>query len=243
MWVYCAGELGAPSNILFEYQPTRHGDHAAKFLGDYSGHLVCDGYAGYNKVKNVTRCGCFAHVRRKYVDALPKDPKLVASSKAAIGVDYCNRLFKMEKKFADLTPEERHKQRQEQEKPLLDAFFAWAETLKPSGKTALAKAVAYTLSEKKHLMNFLDNPLAPISNNRAENAIRPFVIGRKGWLFCNSVKGAQSSAIFYSLAATATANGINAEQYFTKLFQTLPFYADEKTLDSFIPEVFLESLD
>ena len=238
MWVYCAGELGAPDIILFEYQPTRHGDHARGFLQDFTGYLVCDGYDGYNKVKRVTRCGCWSHVRRKLVDALPKDHSLLPSSQAAVGVEYCNRLFALEKKFAGLSPENRHIQRQELSKPVLDAFFAWADSCKPAAGTTLSKAVAYALSEKKYLLAFLEDPLVPISNNRAENAIRPFAVGRKQWLFCNSVKGARASAIFYSLAATAYANGVNVKQYFTRLFHTLPYAKDSAAIRSCLPAVF-----
>lgn len=229
MWVYCSGELGR-SNILFEYQPTRHGDHARQFLDGFGGFLVCDGYAGYNKVSGVTRCGCWAHARRKFVEALPTDRALLPTSQAAVGVDWCNRLFALERKLASLEPEERKIQRQERiKKPILDGFFAWLETVSAAGGTKLAKAVAYAREQRKPLSAFLEDGLVPISNNRAENAIRPFVVGRKQWLFCDSVKGAECSAIFYSLAASANANGFNVEQYFTRLFQTLP--AAESTLD------------
>lgn len=235
MWVYCTGELGAPHNILFEYQPTRHGNHAARFLEGYSNYLVCDGYDGYNKVNYVTRCGCWAHLRRKMVDALPSEKSLLPTSKAAIGVEYCNRLFTLEEAWADLEPEERHKKRQEESKPVLDAFFSWLETVHPAAGTKLSSAVGYAFNERKYLYAFLENPLIPISNNRAENAIRPFAVGRKQWLFCNSVKGAKSSAIFYSLAATASANGLNVEQYFTKLFSSLPYSQDEDSILSLLP--------
>lgn len=238
MWVYCAGEIGAPGNILFEYQPTRHGDHAKEFLGDYSGYLVCDGYDGYNKVTSAARCGCLAHVRRKFVDALPSNKDMLPTSKAAVGVDYCNRLFSLEEQFAELSPEERHAQRQKLAKPILDSFFAWLGSFYPEAGTKLSSAVAYTLNEKKYLTVYLEDPRIPISNNRAENAIRPFAVGRKQWLFCNSVKGAKASAIFYSLAATASAIGLNVEQYFTILFQKLPYSIDSAVRYSFLPAAF-----
>ena len=222
MWVYCAGEIGRRSNILFEYQPTRHGDHAQKFLGEYSGALVCDGYDGYNKVNRVTRHGCWAHLRRRFNEAIPKDENLRKGSLAQKGFEYCNKLFEHERQCKEMSPEERHKYRQDREKPVVDAFFAWIETLNATGGSALSKARAYALGEKKYLMAYLDNPLVPISNNRAENAIRPFVVGRKQWLFSASVKGAKASAAFYSIAATAQANGLNIEKYFEHLFRTLP---------------------
>lgn len=235
MWVYCAGELGAPSDILFEYQPTRHGDHAANFLEGYAGFLVCDGYDGYNKVKSVTRCGCWAHVRRKFVDALPTDKQLLSTSMAAVGVDYCNRLFGMEAQFAALTTDDRHIKRQELAKPILDEFFAWLESFRAEPGTKLSSAKAYALGEKKYLIAYLEDSRIPISNNRAENAIRPFAVGRKQWLFSNSVKGAQASAIFYSLAATASANGLNVERYFTRLFSVIPNALGSAVDNSLLP--------
>jgi len=117
-----------------------------------------------------------------------------------------------------LTFDEKQKQRQERSKPVLDSFFAWLNSLNTSGGTKLSKAVKYAMNEEKYLRRFLENPQIPIDNNRAENAIRPFVVGRKNWLFSASPKGAEASAMFYSLAVAATANGIDAEKYFAKLF-------------------------
>ena len=222
MWVYCAGEIGCKSNILFEYQPTRRGEHAKEFLGEYPGALVCDGYDAYNSVRSATRHGCWAHVRRKFYDALPKEAEMQKGSKAAEALGYCNKLFEIEQHCKEMKPEERYKYRQEQEKPIVDAFFEWLETFVVTGGSALSKAKAYAIGERKYLVEYLNNPLVPISNNRAENAIRPFVVGRKQWLFSNTVKGAKASAVFYSIAATACANGLNVERYFTYLFRTLP---------------------
>lgn len=222
MWVYCTGKLGEHSNILFEYQPTRNGDHAVRFLGDYRGYLVCDGYDGYNKLKEAIRCGCFAHVRRKFVEALPPDKELLPASQAAKGLDYCSRIYAAERRLAGYSAEERLQRRQTELKPLLEEFFAWAETVPAASGSKLAKAVGYLLSERKYLVRFLESGDVPIDNNRAENAIRPFCLGRKNWLFSASVKGAQASAMFYSLAATACANGLSMEEYFTRLFRSRP---------------------
>lgn len=183
-------------------------------------YLVCDGYDGYNKLKTVTRCGCWAHARRKFVEALPTDEKLLQTSKGSEGVLYCNKIFSLEREYGELPFEERQCKRQEYIKPILDEFYSWLEAINPSGGTKLASAVQYAKNEKKYLYRFLDNPNIQISNNRAENAIRPFVIGRKNWLFSDSVKGAEASAVFYSLAATATANGLNVEKYFTELLSS-----------------------
>ena len=146
-------------------------------------------------------------------------------------MEYCNRLFLLERKYngedekgsriaEPLTAEQRHMERQIHSKSVLDEFFAWAEGLAVSGGTKLAKAVSYAKSEKKYLYRFLESGEIPIDNNRAENAVRPFCVGRKNWLFSASVKGAEASAMMYSIAATACANGRNVEQYLTELFQS-----------------------
>ena len=219
MWAYCSGKYEKYRNILFEYQPTRNGDHAKRFLGNFSGYLVCDGFDGYNKLDTVKRCGCFAHVRRKFVDALPLDEAAIETSVSAVGVAWCNKIFVLEREIAELSSEERAVKRQEQLKPALDGFFAWVETVTAAGGTKLAKAIQYAKNEKKYLYTFLDNPDAPIDNNRAENAIRPFCVGRKNWLFSTSTKGAEASAVIYSVAATACANGLNVEEYFASVFK------------------------
>ena len=117
-----------------------------------------------------------------------------------------------------LTPEERYTQRQERTKPVLDAFYAWLDLFAPAGGTGLARACQYARNEKKYLYAFLHDPAITPDNNRAENAIRPFVVGRKNWLFSDSEKGAEASTILYSLAATATANRLNVETYLAELF-------------------------
>ena len=230
MWVYCAGKYEKHSNILFEYSPTRNGENARNFLGAYSGYVVCDGYDGYNKLTEAIRCGCWAHARRKFVEALPTDRSLLANSVAAKGVELCNEIFLLEREFEGkdgrgaqikkpLTATEKHEQRQERSKPVLDGLFAWLNEIPVSGGTKLARAVQYCLNEKQYLCRCLENGNIPVDNNRAENAIRPFVVGRKNRLFANSVKGAEASAVVYSLAATAVANGLNVEEYFTELCQ------------------------
>ncbi|MBQ7910442.1 MAG: IS66 family transposase [Clostridia bacterium] len=226
MWVYCAGKYEGHSNILFEYTPTRSGDHAKRFLWDYRKHLVCDGFDAYNKLTDAIRCGCWPHARRKFAEALPLDGTPVEGSAAAKGLEFCNKIFTLERIFEGhgegnrmLTPEERYVNRQKHSKPVLDEFFAWLSGIHPAGGTKLARVVQYCLNEKTYLCRFLENGSIPVDNNRAENAIRPFVVGRKNWLFSTSPKGAKASAIIYSLAATVVANGLNVEEYFTDLCQ------------------------
>ena len=218
MWVYCKGKINDRSNIIFDYHPTRKSENAVRFLGEFDGFLVCDGYAAYNALKKAKRYGCLTHVRRYWVNALPREKSAYETSAAAKGVDFCNRIYHEEKMLTELTAEERYKQRLVKIKPLLDAFFAWAEELQVSGKNKLVDAVRYTLNEKKYLYTFLEDGDVPIDNNRAENAIRPFTVGRKNWLFNNTERGAKCSAFLYSIISTAQANRMDVEKYLTDLF-------------------------
>lgn len=218
MWVYCNGKMNDRSIIIFDYQPTRKGEHAAEFLNGFNGYLICDGYDAYNAVKSAKRCGCMTHTRRHFVEALPKDKSAYSTSVSAKAVDFCNRIYHEERLLADLTAEERYKQRLAKVKPLLDEFFAWLDTVQISGKSKLADAIRYALNERKYLYTFLQDGNVPIDNNRAENVIRPFAVGRKNWLFSNTANGAKCSAALYSIVSTVQANGLDAESYLTELF-------------------------
>lgn len=220
MWVYCSGNTGTAPIVLFEYQPTRSGEHARRFLKGFHGYLQTDGYSGYDKVPNVTRCGCWAHLRRKYQEAMPKG--VAIGSASAIGFEYCNKLFAIEKEIADLTPAERKIQRQERSKPILEAYWSWLETVNPLKGSKLAEAINYSISQKASLTVFLEDGQIALSNNRAENAIRPFVVGRKGWLFADTPKGANASAVVYSIVETAKANNLNVFMYLVHIFSTMP---------------------
>lgn len=236
MWVYCSGKTGGHPNILFEYQPSRSGQHARTFLQGFHGYLQTDGYAGYNAVEGVTRCGCWAHLRRKFKEALPsKNPP--ADSQAAIGLDFCNQLFALEKQWIDLTAEERLKQRQEHSKPLLEAYWSWLETVNPLAGSGLGKAVQYALNQKESLNVFMLDGQIELSNNRAENAIRPLVLGRKNWLFSDTPKGADASATVYSIIETAKANKLNPYEYLVHIFRSLPNLKElnSETLEAFLP--------
>ena len=230
MWVYCSAKSSGRYIVLYDYCQTRAGRNAVSFLGDYDGYAVCDGFDGYNRVTKAKRCGCFAHVRRKFVDALPPDKALWENSKAAEGVKRCDEFFALERQFDGkdekgkqvrdpLPPEEKRKQREEKLRPLVDSFFEWLGTVNPASGTALSRAVQYALNEKRYLYGFFDDPGIEISNNRAENAIRPFVVGRKNWLFSDTPKGAEASAMLYSLVISARMNGLNAEEYLVRLLR------------------------
>ena len=219
MWVYGSGEHEKKKIVLYEYQATRNGDHAKRFLGDFSGVLVTDGFAGYNKLTGVTHAGCWAHVRRYFAEALPKDKEAAKGSKAAKAIEYIDSLFSAERDVKDV--EKIRKIREETSRKTVEDFYDWLGTFTANG-TGLQKAVGYAVSMKKWLTAFLDDPTIPLSNNRAENAIRPFVVGRKNWLFSDTVNGANASAVIYSLIETAKAKDVNVEQYLTFLMKNEP---------------------
>lgn len=235
MWVYASGKSKSPA-VLFEYQPTRSGQHARRFLEGFKGILQSDGYSGYNAVPEVTHCGCFAHLRRKFEEALPKGSSL-KDSKAAIGLRYCNDLFNLENEWVDLQPEERYIKRLEQSKPVLDAFWSWISSLNVLQGSNFGKAVTYAINQKEALNAFLKDGRVEISNNRAENALRPFVNGRKNWLFSDTKRGAIASATVYSIMETAKLNNLNPYMYLVHLFTQLPSLKElgSDTLSPFLP--------
>jgi len=222
MWVYCTGTGCGPPIVLFEYQPTRAGEHPKKFLeGTKPGFFLhTDGYAGYNSVKDAVHCGCWAHLRRKFNDALPKTAD--KDGKALEGLTFCQELFKLEEKWAALSAQDRLRQRQEHSQPVVDAFFVWLETVNALQGSKLAEAVTYARNQRKPLSMFLTDGRIDISTNRVENAIRPFALGRKNFLFADTVNGAKASATAYSIVETARANSLNPYQYLLLLFNELP---------------------
>lgn len=224
MWVYSTGKYSKNPIRIFEYQPGRSGKYPEKFLKNFKGYLHTDAYAGYSKVPGITRCLCWAHLRRYFVDALPKDINSPEATLPSQGIEFCNKLFDIEKKLEGLTIEERKQERLKQEKPILDAFWSWVEKSKNSilPKSKLSEAFKYSLNQKVELMNYLKDGNCAISNNLAENSIRPFTIGRKNWLFSGSPKGASASAAVYSIIESAKANGLNPYKYLYYIFKELP---------------------
>jgi transposase len=223
MWLYRTGAGAKEPIVLFDYRPSRGGANAANYLKGFHGYLHTDGYTGYDKVTDVIRCGCWAHLRRKFVEAMPPGAeKQLIVSPAETGRDYCNKLFHMEKEMESLSPEERKKLRLKTEKPLLEAFWCWLEKLDPLSGSKLGKAVVYAKNQRTYLENYLLDGRCSISNNLAENSIRPFTTGRKNWMFSDSTKGADASAAVYSVIETAKANGLEPFQYLNFLLMYIP---------------------
>ena len=232
MWLYRTGSDSRTPVAFYEYQPGRGGEHPEKFLNGWSGYCHADGYAVYHSLKNVIVVGCWAHVRRKFNDAfkISKAP----DSPAKTGLDYCNRLFELERTFADMSPDERFRAREKQSLPVAEEFFAWAGSVNIIPNLTISRAVTYLLNQREWLMNvFLDGRLE-LSNNRGERSIKPFVMGRKNWLFSTSVSGVKASAIAFSIIETAKENGLNPYEYLKFLLETLP-NASTSQLDAVMP--------
>ena len=182
-------------------EPGRSGKYPEAFLREYEGYIHTDAYSGYNAVSGVKRCLCYTHLRRAFVDALPKDIHNSEASKPAEAILRLNQLFNIESELEALPPDQKKKERLIREKPLLEAFWSWAEksAIGELPKSKLSKAFHYALNNREGFWNYLEDGNCSISNSLAENCIRPFVIGRKNWLFSGSPKGAEASAGIYTL--------------------------------------------
>ncbi|MDD2302291.1 MAG: IS66 family transposase, partial [Eubacteriales bacterium] len=224
MWLYRTSGDGESQIVLYEYQPDRKAEHPKEFLKDFHGYLHADGYSGYHSLPNtITVIGCWAHARRKFDEVLKgMSEKARTGSLAEKAKRYCDRLFALETEFADLTPEERFNRRQKESNLLMEEFFRWLRSLNASSKSAFGNAAGYVLGQRQYLENYLLNGRLEISNNRAERSIKPFVIGRKNFLFANTARGAQASAVMYSLIETAKENGIKPYDYIVWLLKAAP---------------------
>ena len=235
MWGYFTGRDSPRQVVLFEYRETRAKEHPLKLLEGFCGKLHVDAYAGYLglEVQGVTLSYCWAHVRRKFFDALkslPKDER--KHYPASVGVQLCDHLFFFEDYYDEegLTREQRERWRELLSIPLAEEFFAWAERMLPKARleSQLGKALSYALNCRARLMNAFYDGRLELSNNRAERAIRPYTVGRNNWKFSYSPEGANASAMAYSIVETSLANGLVPYLYLNYLFETLPNIPEER---------------
>ncbi len=242
MWLYRSGQYEKYQIALYDYRNGRNAKYAQEFLEGFSGYLHCDGYQAYKKLENVVLVQCLAHSRRKFDEALTclKEEERI-DSKAAIGLAYCNKLFKIEEKISELTPDEKYIKRQELSKPVLDDFFAWLNSFTPASQSHLGKAVSYTLNQWSNLQNYLLDGRLNISNNSAEHLAKSFALCRKNFLFSNTPRGAEASATVMSIIETAKLNKIDAFKYLTYIFETAPQLdmTKKEDIEKLLPEVFL----
>lgn len=218
--------------VLYDYSPTRSGQVPMELLEGFEGYLQVDGYDGYAPActgYKLIRVGCWDHARRKFVDASKTSNGKGIGKK---GVDKIKALYKIEKEIKDKDPDEKKRIRMEKSLPLLKALKEWIDEIRPkiTPKSTAGKAVNYAFNEWKYLTAYLEDGRINISNAWVENAIRPFCIGRKNWLFSASVDGAEASAIYYSLVETAKLNGLDPFDYLSKMLDKLP---QAQTLEDF----------
>ena len=224
--------------ILFNYDPSRSGAVPVKLLQAYEGALMVDGYEGYNAVcqtQAINRLGCWVHARRKFVEVGKASKK--KNPQANYVIKRIAKLYKIEKAVKDSTPDARYQARQEHAKPIIDKLRSWLDDTRPKvpPKTALGKALYYLNSQWPRLIQYLEDGQYPIDNNPVENAIRPFTLGRKNWLFSASVRGVNASANLYSLIETAKANDLEPYSYLKHVLTEIPNAESFDDIDKLLP--------
>ena len=236
MWVYRTSGFCENPIVMYEYTQGRSGEYPKKFLDGFVGYLNTDGYSGYHKLEpkeadndkppDVALVGCWSHARGYYHDALKgsSDKEGTSALLTRQGLEYCNTLFRLEGLMAGYSPEEKKNRRDDEARPTIEAYFEWAEKNKllVLPKSLLGKAISYSLNQRQYLERYLLDGRLELSNNRAERSIKPFVIGRKNWLFSNTPGGADASAYLYSIVETAKENDLNPFPYFQYLFEQIP---------------------
>jgi transposase len=238
MWVQTGGPPGR-SLVLYDYDPSRSGEVPVRLLEGYQGYLMTDGYEGYNRVARtdgVEHMVCWAHARRGFVEAARVQPK-GKRGKADEAVDLIGQLYGIERAQRDATDGQRLLARQTRSVHVLGQLRAWLETHLPAvpARTALGAAMAYLHKYWGKLTRYIERGDLPIDNNRCENAIRPFVVGRKGWLFSDTPAGAHASAVIYSLVQTAKANGVEPYQWLCQVLRDLPAAKTVDDVDALLP--------
>lgn len=241
MWVHRSGEFFAERPIvIYEYQKGRNHELPLAFYQDYEGILVTDGLSQYHliekKLPGLINANCWAHARRDYADAIKiadkANPDAVRRSVAYQALSRISQIYKLEGALKDLSAEERLRERQNTIKPLVEEYFAWVKAqlentaVPPKGKTA--EGLKYSINQEKYLKVFLTDGNVPIDNSASERAIRTFCIGKKNWMFHDSIQGAQASAIIYSISETAKLNNLKPYYYFKHLLTELPKLCDER---------------
>lgn len=226
VWLMRSGNDGLPPIIYYRYAPTRSGDVALELAdGIQPGtYLMCDGFSGYNKLKDVRRCTCYAHIRRYFYEAIPAGHDRDITNPAVQGVMYCNKLFSYENKYAErhYKPETIKKRRLKDEKPVIEAFLDWADKQVVTGNSKFSKALTYFKNRRNDLMTYLEDGHCSLSNNWSENSIRPVTVGRKNWLFSSSVDGAEASMNIYTIIEMAKLHGLNRQKYIEYILEHRP---------------------
>jgi len=242
MWVARGGTPGKPV-VLFRYHPTRAGSVAAEMLGNFKGYLQTDGYSGYEALgerEGLRHLGCLAHVRRKFVEVEKSAGKKAKGGTAHAALDLIGKIYDVERQAEkqQLDPEQIKALRAAKSRPILDKLGALlnARVATTPPKSLLGKAIGYALKQWNRLVVYLEDGRLRPDNNLAENAIRPFAVGRKNWLFSGHPRGADASATLYSLLETAKANGLEPYRYLRYLFELLPTAISDVQRKALLPQ-------
>lgn len=250
-WLFRSGAKAEQQVVVFEYQQTRAGIHALNFLtrddgSMFSGILQADGYAGYNVVSDATRIACMAHIRRKFVDALKLVPSSSRSdSVAAEIIELIGELYAIERAGKGLSDEELLALRDRDSRPLVARIESWLKEHRDKAlpKTALGNAIRYGLQQWPAMRRYLEDARCSIDNNIAERDIKRVVMGRKAWLFADSVDGMEANAVLYSLVQTCIANRVDPYKYFKAVIERMPYARSQTDLESLLPWILKPELD
>ncbi len=238
MWVQTGGPPDRPV-ILFDYSTSRTQEVPTRLLEGYRGYVMTDDYAGYNALgaqDGVERLGCWAHARRKFVEAQKVQPK-GKTGRADIALNLINKLYGIERDLKASSDDDRKIGRHEHSLPILAQLKSWIEKTQPqvTAQNALGKAISYLASNWSKLERYVEEGYLPMDNNAAKRAIRPFVIGRKNWLFSDTPKGATASAQLYSLVETAKANGQEPYAWLRHALERLPTATSVEDYEALLP--------
>jgi len=238
MWVQTGGPPERPV-VVFDYDPSRSGAVPVRLLEGYQGYLMTDGYDGYNalaKAKGIEHLACMAHARRRFVEATRVQPK-GKRGRADEAIELIGRLYGIERESKAATDDERHLARQTRSVPILAELRAWLDATLPTvpPKTALGEALAYLHKYWSRLVRYTERGDLPIDNNRCENSIRPFAVGRRRWMFCDTPAGAHASAVIYSLIETARANGLEPYTWLRRVMRELPAAQSVEAIEALLP--------
>jgi transposase len=243
LWVQLAPEPGV---VLYDYDASRSAEVPKQLLAGFEGFLQTDGYEGYGAIgqePGITHVGCWAHARRKFDEALraqkssARKKRSLKQSKALQGLAFIQKLYKIERQIQEKPPDDVHRIRQERSRPVMEKLRSWLTEAIPRvpPQSLTGKALAYLDGQWPKLIRVLEDGRLPLDTNRVENAIRPFVVGRKNWLFADTVRGAQASANLYSLIETAKANGIEPFAYLRYVLTELPAATTLDEVEALLP--------
>jgi hypothetical protein len=240
MWVYHTYDrYGTPPIYIYQYDPSRSSRVPGEFLRDFKGVLLTDGYEAYHKLardraNDLKVAGCWAHTKRRFAELLKSAPGNRSGTISAEAVRRIAAIYHADNMFKDAADPERARHRQESVKPLVDSYFDWMrgiDTALMDRGGNLYKAIQYSLNQESYLRYFLEDPLVPLDNNDAERSIRKFCVGKHSWHVIATPNGATSSAMLYSLAETAKANGLKPYEYFKYALDGMLQHMDDDPAD------------